>query len=359
MPTMRAVEVTAPGKFRFRTDAPVPNPGPGQVRIRVKAAGVCGTDIHICKGDPSMAALIDPPFVLGHEFCGEVDQPGPGVASLKPGEFVSAEMHEVCGRCPACLEGKKHACQRTKIHGVHLDGCFADYVVVSASNVVKLPRSIPLKVGAILDPLGNAVHTALKVEIRGKRVAVIGMGPIGAMTAEVAASAGAARIFTADVNQRALARTREWVSRRRLENTVEVVDLAGDSREASVRRILEATEGGVDVAMEISGHPNGINDAIRATRAGGDVVLLGLPKGDTVPLQDFGKNVIFRGLTLHAVIGREMFRTWERMLQLLEGGMDVAQFVTGEYPLERFPEALERFAAGEEQKVVLHMDGVP
>jgi threonine 3-dehydrogenase len=356
MRTMRAVEVTAPGKFHLRTDAPVPEPGPGQVRIRVQAAGICGTDIHICKGDESIAAMLEPPFVLGHEFCGEVDLAGPGVSGFERGEYVSAEMHEVCGRCPACLDGKQHACQRTRIHGVQLDGCFADFVVVSAGNVVRLPRSIPLQVGAILDPLGNAVHTALKVDIQGKRVAVVGMGPIGAMTGEVAASAGAARIFAADVGRRALERTRAWVQRRGLADTVEVIDLAGDARAASVRRIIDATEGGVDVALEISGHPNGINDAIRVTRAAGDVVLLGLPKAGTVPIEDFGKNVIFRGLTLHAVIGREMFRTWERMLALLAGGMDVAQFVTGEYPLERFPEALERFAAGEEQKAVLRMD---
>ncbi|HKB16834.1 MAG TPA: alcohol dehydrogenase catalytic domain-containing protein, partial [Planctomycetota bacterium] len=127
---MRAVEVTAPGAFRLRTDVPVPVPGPGLVRIRVLVAGICGTDVHICRGDPSVAKMLKTPLVLGHEFCGEVDALGPGVNGFTPGTYVSAEMHEPCGSCGACLAGKRHACQRTKIHGVQLDGCFADFVVV-------------------------------------------------------------------------------------------------------------------------------------------------------------------------------------------------------------------------------------
>ncbi|MCI0586469.1 MAG: alcohol dehydrogenase catalytic domain-containing protein [Planctomycetes bacterium] len=352
---MRAVEVTAPGAFRLRTDAPVPVPGPGQVRIRVLVAGICGTDVHICRGDPSVAKMLKTPLVLGHEFCGDVDALGLGVNGFTPGTYVSAEMHEPCGRCGACLAGKRHACQRTMIHGVQLDGCFADFVVVPAANVVRLPRSLPTKVGAILDPLGNAVHTAFKVDVRGKRVAVVGMGPIGAMTAEVAACAGAARIFAVDVKKQALERARAWVERRNLGDRVDVLDVSAPAREAAIGRVLAGTEGGVDVAMEISGHPNGINDAIRMTRGGGDVVLLGIPRAETVPIEGFGEHVIFRGLTLHAVIGREMFQTWERMLALLEKGMEVEPFVTAEVPLERFPEALERFASGEEQKVVLRI----
>ncbi|HET6202300.1 MAG TPA: alcohol dehydrogenase catalytic domain-containing protein [Planctomycetota bacterium] len=352
---MRAVEVTALGSFRLVADRPVPVPRAGEVRIRVRAAGICGTDVHICRGDPSVAKMVRPPIVLGHEFCGVIDALGPGANGFSGGEYVSAEMHEACGACAACLAGKRHACQRTRIHGVHLDGCFADYVVVPAGNVVRLPRSLPEKVGAILDPLGNAVHTAFKVDLRGRRVAVVGMGPIGAMTAEVAAFAGASRIFVADVKPRALERARAWVARRDLGERVEVLDVSAPVREEAIARVLAATEGGVDVAMEISGHPNGINDAIRMTRGGGDVVLLGIPRAETVPIEGFGERVIFRGLTLHAIIGREMFATWERMLDLLARGMEVEPFVTSEVPLERFPEALERFASGEEQKVVLRI----
>ena len=142
---MRAVELTAPGKIRVRDDAPVPTPGPHEVRVRVKAAGICGTDVHIWKGDPSLNSLLRFPVTLGHEFCGHIDVVGSEIKDLAPGDFVSAEMHEVCGECPACQDRKYHACQNTKIRGLSLDGAFADYVVVSGKNIVRLPDSLPAK----------------------------------------------------------------------------------------------------------------------------------------------------------------------------------------------------------------------
>ncbi|MCC6671962.1 MAG: alcohol dehydrogenase catalytic domain-containing protein [Planctomycetes bacterium] len=359
MTTMKAVELHAPGKFRLRTDVPVPEPGPDEVRIRVEAAGICGTDVHICQDDASMRGIVAPPVVLGHEFCGLVDKVGRNVTRVRPGEYVSAEMHEVCYQCPACRDKQYHACSKTKIRGVNLPGAFAEYVVVSGTNVVKLPAGLPRKVAAILDPLGNAVHTALKVPVQDRAVAIVGYGPIGAMCAEVVLFAGCKHLFIVDVSDRSLARARGWLERRAVQDRVTIVD----ARETPgpVPRVIGATEGGVDVSLEMSGHPSGINNAIQMTRAAGHVVHLGIPKDADVAIQGFGKNVIFKGLTLHAVIGREMFATWDKMLDLLQRGMteSIASFVTAELPLESFGEGLDRFAKGLEGKVVLYPQGVP
>ncbi|HLQ37385.1 MAG TPA: alcohol dehydrogenase catalytic domain-containing protein, partial [Planctomycetota bacterium] len=244
---MKGIQLTAPGQYRLRADLPVPEPGPTQVRIRVKASGICGTDVHICAGDPSMSSIIAPPVVLGHEFCGHVDKLGPEVdpRSLELGQYVSAEMHEVCRECPACRDGAFHACASTRIHGVNLDGAFAEFVVVSAGNVVKLPASLPVQVGAVLDPLGNAVHTVMKVPVQGKNVAIVGYGPIGAMCGEVATFIGCKHLFILDVVDQALARAREWVQRRELADRVTVVD----ARQQPVDTVVAATRGGVDAAL--------------------------------------------------------------------------------------------------------------
>jgi threonine 3-dehydrogenase len=353
---MKGIQLVAPGQFRLRQDLPIPEPGPGEVRIRVAAAGICGTDVHICAGDPSMTGIIAPPVVLGHEFCGHIDALGPDVEDLYQGDYVSAEMHEVCGDCPACQDGAFHACMSTRIRGVNLDGAFAEFVVVTAGNTVKLPPALPVKVAAILDPLGNAVHTVMKVPVKDRDVAIVGYGPIGAMCGEVAMHAGARRLFLLDVSDRALQRAGEWRSRRGLADRVTVIDARGAD---PVARVTSGTRGGVDVALEISGHPTGINHAIQMTRAAGHVVHLGLPKGESVAIERFSKHFIFKGLTLHAVIGREMFRTWHQMLDMLQHGLDVSHLVTAELPLEEFAEGVQRFGDGLEAKVVLYPDGVP
>jgi threonine 3-dehydrogenase len=264
-------------------------------------------------------------------------------------------MHEWCGKCPACLSGDFHACQNTKIHGLNLDGCFAEYLVVPVRNIVLLPEDLPQKAGAILDPLGNAVHTALKVPPKGKNVAVIGYGPIGAMSVEVLLFEGAKKIWITDVNPKALDRAKAWVKKKNCGNRVRVLSTAGKNREETTQVILEESGGGVDVILEISGHPNGINDGLKIVRAAGDYVQLGLPSSD-VTIHDFGPNVVFKGITIHAIIGREVFGTWEKMLELHERGFDIAGMVTGEFPIEEFETALNRFIEGEEQKVVLRMN---
>jgi len=349
---MKGVQLSSPGRYRLRTDLNLPEPKPGEVRIKVAAAGICGTDVHICSGDPSLDSLIAPPVTLGHEFCGHIDKLGDGVDEREYplGTYVTAEMHEICGTCPACVSGAYHACATARIRGINLNGAFAEYVVVTAGNVIKLPKDLPLQVAAILDALGNAVHTTLKVPVEKKQVAIIGFGPIGAMCGEVAAFVGAEHVFVVDVADQALARARAWVTKRKLAGRVTVVD----GRRTPVETIVEATKGGVDVAMELSGHPVGINNAIQMTRPAGHIVNLGLPKGDSVAIEGFSKHFIFKGLTMHAVIGREMFRTWDQMLDLLKRGLDVTHLVTAEIPIEDFGTGIKRFGEGQEQKVVLY-----
>ena len=357
--TMKAIELQAPGKFRLRDDVGVPEPKPDQVRIQVTAAGICGTDVHICAGHPSMNKMVAPPVILGHEFCGVIDQIGSGVPAdlgLAVDDYVSAEMHEVCRRCLACQDGAFHACMNHRIRGVNLDGAFADYMVVSCGNVVKLPRDLPPRVGAILDPLGNAVHAAREVPVEDRRVAVIGYGPIGAMTAEVVQFVGAGHLFLVDVAQEALDRAREWVQRRGLSDRVTVLD---GSKTDPVLEVVRATEGGVDVSLEMSGHPSGINNALGMTRPAGHVLNLGLPGGSDVTIKNFSQEYIFKGLTMHAIIGRKMMGTWHQMLDLLNRGLDVSDFVTTELDMTEFAYGLGQFGKGLTGKVVLYPQGVP
>ena len=358
---MNAIVVPEFGVWQHRNDVPVPEPKPGEVRIAVAACGICGTDVHIAKGDASLRKLLEPPFVQGHEFCGHVDKLGAGVSGFAIGELVSAEMHEVCGKCPACLDGKAHACAFTRYRGLNEAGSFADYLCVSASNVVRLPPDLPVRVAAFLDPLGNAVHTACKVPTEGKKVLVAGYGAIGAMVVEILAFLGAGEIHVMDVKGKALRRAEERATLGSWRERLFVHKATHDHRNTLCDHILGITHGGVDVALEMSGHPDAINDAIRCTRAGGDVVMLGLPTDNAVTLQDFGRNIIFRGLTLHAVVGREMYRSWDIMLDLLKRGLKTEFLITSELPLSQIGEGYKRIAAGTEQKVVLYpsMDRAP
>jgi threonine 3-dehydrogenase len=341
-------------------DVPVPTPGPAEVLIRVIATAVCGSDKHIYQWDPSMASMVTPPRIYGHEFCGEIVAFGPGGARphLFEGQYVSAEMHVTCGHCRPCRTGQRHICENTRILGVHGDGSFAQYVAVPAFNVVPLDRSIvPPKVGAFLDALGNAVHTTQVADLSGKSVAVLGYGPIGAMCAEIARVSGASRIVITEVNAHAVAHARRWVKARELTN-VTVLDLTRTKDAAGSLR--EAAGGGADVVLELSGAEASINLGLAGARRGATVSLLGLPRENAVTIRDYTNDLIFKGLTLHAVIGRRVFETWIKMLDLLAAGLDVADLVTNEFEgLEHFHEAMGLLENREAMKVVFYPNGKP
>ena len=311
--TMTAVVNTMPAPGPEATEikkVAVPQPGQAEVLIRVLATAVCGTDKHIYQWDASMSEAVEPPRIYGHEFCGEIVAFGPGGARphLHEGQYVSAEMHVTCGHCRPCRTGHRHICENTRILGVHGDGCFAQYVAVPAFNVVPLdPAVVAPKVGAFLDALGNAVHTTQVADLSGKSVAVLGFGPIGGMCAEIARSSGASKIAITEVNAHATEHARRWAKARRLSN-VTVLDLTRTKDAAGSLR--EATEGGADVVLELSGAEPSINLGLAAARRGATISLLGLPKEKAVTIRDYTNDLIFKGLTLHAIIGRRVFDTW-------------------------------------------------
>ncbi|MDX1583986.1 MAG: alcohol dehydrogenase catalytic domain-containing protein [Thermoanaerobaculia bacterium] len=343
-------------------DVPIPSPGPDEVLIRVAAAALCGTDKHIFKWDPSIQRSISPPRVYGHEFCGFVERIGERVESpsLFAGAYVSAEMHLVCGVCPQCRRGEGHICRNTRILGIHGDGAFADYVCVPASNVIPLnPRYVPIRVGAFLDALGNAVHTTQVTDLAGKSVAITGFGPIGAMAAAIAEHSGATTIIVTDISDHALETARRWAAHLNFPRLHAFNMRTTD--ESEVRSAIEViTDGnGVDVVLEMSGASPAINFGFDIVRMGGTVSLLGLPAGNSVTIDNYTRNLVFKGISVHGIIGRRMYDTWQTMLALLEGGLDVTWVVQGEFEgLEQFNEAMEIFDEGSALKVVLYPNGI-
>src|SRR5580658_1992804 len=305
--TMKALRKMRAARGAQLEIVPVPRPRPAEVLVRVRAASICGTDLHIYDWDPWSASRIRPPLTFGHEFCGHVERVGSAVTSVAPGDFVSAEMHLNCGVCRPCRMGQPHVCQRLKIIGIDLDGCFAEFVLIPETNIWKVDPSIPERYAAILDPLGNAVHTVLSGPIAGNTVVVTGAGPIGLMAIAVARACGASTIFATEVNthRRALAARMG-------------ADMTLDPAEPNVvAQVLEATDGaGADVLLEMSGHPVAIRQGFDMLRPGGRASLLGIP---TQPVEmDLVNNIIFKGATVLGIYGRKMYETWVQMTELLK-----------------------------------------
>ena len=360
---MLAVVKSAPVDGKEGTtirECPRPKPGPDDMLIRVGAAAICGTDKHIYHWDPSIRDSVHPPRIYGHEFCGFIEEIGERAHrdGFAVGDYVSAEMHVVCGECPQCRSGNGHICIRTKIYGLHEDGAFAEFVKVPASNVIKLGSYVPLRVGAFLDALGNAVHATQLVDLAGKSVAITGFGPIGAMAAAIAEHSGASTVIVTDVSDNALETARRWAAGRDFAN---LHAFNVKTAEASqVRKAIEAiTDGvGVDVVLEMSGSPAAINFALEIVRMGGFLSLLGLPAGHAVTIDDYTRNVIFKGVTLQGIIGRRMYSTWQRMLALLRSGLDVEWVVQATFDsLNDFCEGMARFDRHEALKVVFFPAG--
>jgi threonine 3-dehydrogenase len=341
-------------------ECPVPKPGPDEILIRVAAAAICGTDKHIYHWDPSIRDKVKPPRIYGHEFCGFIESFGERAHrnGFKAGDYVSAEMHVVCGECPQCRSGNGHICIRTKIYGLDEDGAFAQFVKVPATNVIKLGPYVPLRVGAFLDALGNAVHTTQVCDLAGKSVAITGFGPIGAMAAAIAEHAGASTVIVTDVSDSALETARRWAASRNFANLHEFNVRTTDPKDVK-EAIKTITDGvGVDFVAEMSGSSAAINFALDIVRMGGFLSLLGLPAGHSVTIENYTRNVIFKGVTMQGIIGRRMFSTWQRMLSLLRSGLDVEWVVQATFDsLNDFHEGMGRFDRHEALKVVFFPDG--
>jgi threonine 3-dehydrogenase len=347
--TMKALRKMQPGRGLAYETAPVPSIGATDVLVRVKAASICGTDLHIYGWDRWSQGRIKPPLTLGHEFCGVVERVGEEVTAVKPGDFVSAEMHVNCGHCRQCRLGQAHICQNLRIIGIDQDGAFAEFVKIPASNIWKLDAAIPEHYGAILDPLGNAVHTVLAGPIAGQTVLVTGCGPIGLMAIAVAKACGSSMVYATETNEQ----------RRAMAEKMGADVVLNPAAEDAVARILSETKGtGVDALLEMSGNPTAIQQGFKALRAGGRASLLGIPT-ENVPL-DLVSDVIFKGATVQGIYGRRMYETWVQMTALLKAGRLNLDPLFGERaPLEKFEHAFSLLKGGMAGKILLYPNGLP
>jgi threonine 3-dehydrogenase len=343
---MRALVKESAGPGIVLRDVPVPTCGPSEALIKVHHAGVCGTDLHIWEWDSWARNRLRPPLVIGHEFAGELTELGPGADHdlLAVGDLVTAEGHVVCGHCLQCRLGAGHLCRRTQIIGVDRDGAFAEYIVMPASNVIRLD-GIPTEIGAIMDPLGNAVHTVLEAEVPGSTVLVLGCGPIGCFAVGVARAAGASLVIASDYNVRRL----------ELARTMGAQVTLNPGSDDVVSRVRELTGGdGVDLVCEMSGHPSGHAQAFAAARMGGRINFLGTPNRTTEV--DFARDIIFKGLTVYGVTGRKMYQTWHQMRRFLRAGqLNPKPVITHRFPLDCISEAIQVIKDGQAGKVILEI----
>ncbi len=347
--TMKALRKMRASRGLQMDTVAVPLIGPTDVLVRVKTASICGTDLHIYGWDRWSQGRIKPPVTLGHEFCGTVERVGDEVRAVKPGDFVSAEMHVNCGHCHQCRLGEAHICQNLRIIGIDQDGAFAEFVKIPASNIWKLDAAIPEHYGAILDPLGNAVHTVLAGPIAGQTVLVTGCGPIGLMSIAVAKACGSSTVFATETNEKRRAMARKMGA--------DVV--LNPAAEDAVAKILVETSGtGVDALLEMSGNPTAIQQGFKSLRAGGRASLLGIPT-ESVPL-DLVNDVIFKGATVQGIYGRRMYETWVQMTALLQAGRLNLEPLFGERAsLDKFENAFTLLQGGLAGKILLYPNGVP
>jgi len=341
---MRALVKDRPGPGLTLTEAPVPEPGPHEVRIRVKKAAICGTDMHIWNWDAWAEKTVPVPMITGHEYMGIVDAIGSEVEEVRVGERVSGEGHIPCGHCRNCLSGRAHICARTVGVGVNRPGAFAEYVVIPEANVRELPESVPDDIAAILDPLGNAVHTALAFDLVGEDVLITGAGPIGLMAAAVCRHAGARHIVVTDLNDERLALSLTMGASRGVRADREDLD--------QVMRDLGMEEG-FDVGLEMSGAAAALENMIHAVIAGAKISLLGLFPGK--PEVDLN-TAIFKGLHFEGIYGRKMYETWHKMLAMLESGLDVSPVISHRLAFADYAEGFAAIAEGRAAKVVLDLE---
>lgn len=325
----------------WMADVPVPEYGVNDVLIKIIKTAICGTDIHIYKWDEWAQATIPVPMTVGHEFFGEIVAIGTEVRGLALGQRVSGEGHLTCGFCRNCRAGKRHLCRNTLGVGVNRPGCFAEYLSIPASNVIVLPDNISANEAAILDPLGNAAHCALAFNMVGEDVLITGAGPIGIMAVSIAKHIGARHVVITDVNEYRLELAKKMGATR-------AVNIAHEQLDDVVEELgmLE----GFDVGLEMSGNPAALNELIRSMNHGAHVALLGIPPKNTAI--DWNQ-VIFKGLVIKGIYGREMFETWYKMIAMLQGGLTIDPVITHHFPVEQYEQAFEIMASGQSGKVIL------
>ena len=344
MKTMKALVKSKAEEGIWLEEVPVPQCGPNDVLVKVKKTAICGTDVHIYNWDKWAQQTIPVPMVVGHEFVGTIESMGSEVQGLDIGDRVSAEGHVTCGHCRNCRAGKRHLCRNTIGVGVNRPGCFAEYISVPASNVFKLTESISDDVASVLDPLGNAAHTALSFDLVGEDVLITGAGPIGIMAVAIARHAGARHIVITDLNDYRL----EIAGKLGASKTVNVSKEKLDD----VMADLKMTEG-FDVGLEMSGSPAAFKDMLDKMNHGGNIAMLGImPEGTGI---DWNK-VVFKGLKIKGIYGREMFETWYKMASMLQSNLDITPAITHHFKIDDFQKGFDVMRSGQSGKVVLDWD---
>lgn len=339
--TMKALSKLKREQGIWMVEAPVPEIGPNDVLIKIVKSSICGTDVHIYKWDKWAEATIPAPMIVGHEYVGVVEDFGTEVKHLKKGQRVSGEGHLVCGHCRNCRAGKRHLCRNTIGIGVHVQGSFAQYLKLPASNVFPIPDEVPDDIAAIFDPFGNAVHTALSFDLVGEDVLITGAGPIGMMAVAVCKHVGARNIVITDINPWRLELAKKLGATR-------AVNVAKENL-GDVMKELGMTEG-FDVCLEMSGAAGGFRDMLKYVIHGGKIALLGIPPGDmTIDWNE----VIFKGLIIKGIYGREMYETWYKMVTLIQGGLDLTPIITHHYKIDDFQKGFDAMLSGECGKVIL------
>lgn len=325
----------------WMTDVPVPELGHNDVMIKIRKTAICGTDVHIYNWDEWSQKTIPVPMVVGHEYIGEIVAIGQEVKGFNIGDRVSGEGHITCGHCRNCRGGRTHLCRNTIGVGVNRQGCFAEYLVIPAFNAFKIPDNIPDELAAIFDPLGNAVHTALSFDLVGEDVLVSGAGPIGIMAAAICKHVGARHVVITDVNEYRLDLAKKMGVTRAVNVSKENLN--------DVMKELGMTEG-FDVALEMSGAPSAFRTMLHAMNHGGRVALLGIPPSDMAI--DWGQ-VIFKGLFIKGIYGREMFETWYKMAALIQSGLDLTPIITHQFSIDEFQKGFDIMRSGQSGKVIL------
>lgn len=325
----------------WMVDAPKPQVGPNDVLIKITKTAICGTDMHIYKWDEWAQKTIPVPMAVGHEYVGVVAEVGSEVRGLKVGQRVSGEGHLVCGHCRNCRAGRRHLCRNTTGVGVNRTGAFAEYLSIPAENAFPIPDDIPDEIAAIFDPFGNATHTALSFEMVGEDVLITGAGPIGIMAVAICRHVGARHIVITDVNEYRLELAKKMGATRAVNVSKENLN--------DVMKELKMNEG-FDVGLEMSGVPQAFRSMLEVMNHGGKIAMLGIPPSEAAI--DWNQ-VIFKGLIIKGIYGREMYETWYKMVAMIQSGLDLTPIITHQFPVDEFQQGFDTMASGNSGKVVL------
>lgn len=338
---MKALVKKYPERGLWMEDVPIPICNTNDVKIKITHTAICGTDLHIYKWDDWAKRTLELPLVTGHEFCGVVEEIGLGVTHYKPGDRVSGEGHITCGYCRNCRAGKTHLCHKTIGIGIHREGAFAEYLVIPESNIWPIHHDIPSEIAAFFDPYGNAAHTALSYEMVGEDVLITGAGPIGIMSAAICKFVGARNIVITDINDYRLDLALKMGATR-------AINVENDSIKDYYSELNIIN--GFDVGLEVSGNPEAFRSMLRNMYHGGRVALLGLlPESTRINWDD----IIFKGLHVKGIYGREMYDTWYKMTQMLRSGLDISKVLTHKMSIDDFQNGFDIMESGDCGKVVL------